>query len=176
MHQPRVMAFHRDMVLNIPFVADLNIIRDNRQQLIESTSNRKRVSHTITNRTNHAPWVLIVWMLSILKMEQSPFSWCSVFLRFNARPASVCLSVSAPRNPIWFSGRVELSGRPQNLLTWTIADVTTTCFSRIYCGSKPPTASDFHVTIIPNMVYYWAYFDPAYKKPFIRWQTLSISV
>jgi hypothetical protein len=45
---PGAMAFHRDMVLNIPFVADLNLIRDNQQQLIDQcliASNRKRITY-----------------------------------------------------------------------------------------------------------------------------------
>jgi hypothetical protein len=32
---PGAMAFHHDMVLNIPFVADLNLIQENQQQLID---------------------------------------------------------------------------------------------------------------------------------------------
>jgi hypothetical protein len=32
---PGALSFSRDMVLNIPFVADLNLIKDHRQQLID---------------------------------------------------------------------------------------------------------------------------------------------
>jgi hypothetical protein len=49
---PGALAFNRNMVMNIPFVADLNLIRDHRQQLIDQrllTSNRN-VSHTIINQ------------------------------------------------------------------------------------------------------------------------------
>jgi hypothetical protein len=45
---PGALAFHSDMVLNIPFVADLNLIRDNQQQLIDHhliASNRKRITY-----------------------------------------------------------------------------------------------------------------------------------
>jgi transposase InsO family protein len=45
---PGALAFNRDMVMNIPFVADLNLIRDHRQQLIDQrllTSNTKRISY-----------------------------------------------------------------------------------------------------------------------------------
>jgi transposase InsO family protein len=45
---PGALAFNRDMVMNIPFVADLHLIRDHRQQLIDQrllTSNRKRISY-----------------------------------------------------------------------------------------------------------------------------------
>jgi hypothetical protein len=45
---PGALVFNRDMVMNIPFVADLTLIRDHRQQLIDQhllTSNRKRISY-----------------------------------------------------------------------------------------------------------------------------------
>jgi hypothetical protein len=45
---PGAMAFHRDMIMNIPFIADLNLIRKHRQQLIDKrliVSNRKRISY-----------------------------------------------------------------------------------------------------------------------------------
>ena len=45
---PGALAFHRDMVLDIPFVADLETIRNNRQQLIDNRlilANRKRFSY-----------------------------------------------------------------------------------------------------------------------------------
>jgi hypothetical protein len=44
---PGAMAFNRDMILNIPFIADLNLIRENRQRLIDErliASNQKRFS------------------------------------------------------------------------------------------------------------------------------------
>jgi len=42
---PGALAFHRDMILNIPLVSDLHLIREHRQQLIDErriTANRKR--------------------------------------------------------------------------------------------------------------------------------------
>jgi transposase InsO family protein len=45
---PGALSFHRDMVLNIPLVADLNLIRDKRQHLIDQrliVNNRKRFAH-----------------------------------------------------------------------------------------------------------------------------------
>ena len=45
---PGAMAFHRDMVLNIPFHADLRLIQQHRQHLIDErliVSNRKRFAH-----------------------------------------------------------------------------------------------------------------------------------
>lgn len=48
MTTPGAMAFQRDMVLNIPFQADLNLIQQHRQHLIDERliqSNRKRFTH-----------------------------------------------------------------------------------------------------------------------------------
>ena len=45
---PGALAFHRDMVMNVPFVADLNLIQQHRQQLIDERlliGNRKRFTH-----------------------------------------------------------------------------------------------------------------------------------
>jgi transposase InsO family protein len=45
---PGALSFHRDMVLNIPLVADLNLIREKRQHLIDQrliVNNRKRFAH-----------------------------------------------------------------------------------------------------------------------------------
>ena len=45
---PGAMAFHRDMVMNIPFLADLNLIQQHRQHLIDErllVNNRKRYSY-----------------------------------------------------------------------------------------------------------------------------------
>ena len=45
---PGGIAFHRDMILNIPIIADLQLLRDKRQQLIDDRlirANRKRFSH-----------------------------------------------------------------------------------------------------------------------------------
>jgi hypothetical protein len=45
---PGAMAFHRDMIMNIPFIADLNLIREHCQQLIDQrliVSNRKCISY-----------------------------------------------------------------------------------------------------------------------------------
>jgi hypothetical protein len=42
---PGALSFSRDMVLNIPFVADLNLIKDHHQQLIDERalhSNKRR--------------------------------------------------------------------------------------------------------------------------------------
>jgi hypothetical protein len=42
------MAFHRDMIMNIPFIADLNLICEHCQQLIDQrliVSNRKCISY-----------------------------------------------------------------------------------------------------------------------------------
>jgi hypothetical protein len=70
----------------------------------------------------------------------------TVFLRFNARPASVCLSVC-------LFVCLFVCPRPATLYdSLLILFVTTTCFSRTYCGSKPTTASDFHVPIIQELL------------------------
>jgi len=45
---PGALSFHRDMVLNIPLVADLNLIREKHQHLIDQrliVNNRKRFTH-----------------------------------------------------------------------------------------------------------------------------------
>jgi hypothetical protein len=45
---PGALAFHRDMVMNIPFMADLNLIQQHRQHLIDErllANNRKRFAH-----------------------------------------------------------------------------------------------------------------------------------
>ena len=45
---PGAMAFHRDMVMNVPFIADLNLIQQHRQHLIDERlliSNRKRFAY-----------------------------------------------------------------------------------------------------------------------------------
>ena len=45
---PGALAFHRDMLLNIPVFADLQLLRDNRQALIDKQlmlANRSRISH-----------------------------------------------------------------------------------------------------------------------------------
>jgi len=45
---PGALAFNRDMVLDIPFVADYNLIRDRRQQIVDRNllaANRKRISY-----------------------------------------------------------------------------------------------------------------------------------
>jgi hypothetical protein len=45
---PGALVFHRDMVLNIPIVADLQVIKDHRQNLIDETlrrNNLKRYSY-----------------------------------------------------------------------------------------------------------------------------------
>jgi hypothetical protein len=48
MTTPGALSFSRDMVMNIPFVADLTLIRDNRQRLIDERvilSNARRHSY-----------------------------------------------------------------------------------------------------------------------------------
>ena len=45
---PGALAFHRDMLLNIPLIADLQLLRDKRQLLIDEQTmraNRRRISH-----------------------------------------------------------------------------------------------------------------------------------
>ena len=45
---PGSVAFSRDMVLDIPFIADYNLIRDRRQQIVDRNlllANRRRISH-----------------------------------------------------------------------------------------------------------------------------------
>jgi hypothetical protein len=45
---PGALVFHRDMILNIPLLADLELIRQRRQALIDEQlirSNRRRISH-----------------------------------------------------------------------------------------------------------------------------------
>jgi hypothetical protein len=45
---PGALAFHRDMVMNIPLMSDLRLIQQNRQRLIDDRlieSNRKRFSY-----------------------------------------------------------------------------------------------------------------------------------
>ena len=45
---PGALAFGRDMILDLPVVADLNLIRERKQQLIDErliTANRKRFSY-----------------------------------------------------------------------------------------------------------------------------------
>jgi hypothetical protein len=45
---PGALAFHRDMVMNIPLLADLTLIQENRQQMIDQRliqSNRKRFAY-----------------------------------------------------------------------------------------------------------------------------------
>ena len=45
---PGALAFHRDMVMNIPLLADLTLIQQNRQQMIDQRliqSNRKRFAY-----------------------------------------------------------------------------------------------------------------------------------
>ena len=45
---PGALAFHRDMLLNIPVIADLQLLRENRQALIDTQlmrANRSRISH-----------------------------------------------------------------------------------------------------------------------------------
>jgi hypothetical protein len=45
---PGALVFHRDMVLNIPIIADLQVIKDRRQNLIDESlrrSNLKRYDH-----------------------------------------------------------------------------------------------------------------------------------
>jgi hypothetical protein len=48
MSTPGVLSFSRDMVMNIPFVADLTLIHDNRQRLID-----ERVIHSNVRRHSH---------------------------------------------------------------------------------------------------------------------------
>jgi Integrase zinc binding domain len=45
---PGALVFHRDMLLNIPLIADLHVLQQNRQALIDKRlheANRKRISH-----------------------------------------------------------------------------------------------------------------------------------
>ena len=42
------LAFHRDMLLNVPFIADMQLLRDKRQLLIDKKlmrANRSRISY-----------------------------------------------------------------------------------------------------------------------------------
>jgi hypothetical protein len=45
---PGALVFHRDMILDIPLIADLELLRQRRQELIDEQlvmSNRRRISH-----------------------------------------------------------------------------------------------------------------------------------
>ena len=56
---PGALAFHRDMLLNIPLIADLQLLRDQGQVLIDQLlmrANRLRISHDY--QPNEQVWIL----------------------------------------------------------------------------------------------------------------------
>jgi hypothetical protein len=79
MTTPGALAFHRDMVMNVPFMADLNLIQQHRQQLIDERlliSNRKRFAYDY--QPNQQVWRLIHKPDKLAPGAEGPFRIHSV--------------------------------------------------------------------------------------------------
>jgi transposase InsO family protein len=79
MTTPGALAFHRDMVMNAPFMADLNLIQQHHQHLIDERlliSNRKRFAHDY--QPNQQVWRLIYEPDKLAPRAECPFRIHSV--------------------------------------------------------------------------------------------------